>query len=373
MTTPIPYAMVGGGPGAFIGPVHRMAMALDGYYRLVAGAFSSDPAKCQARASEWNVPRAYDTWQELLAQEAALPAGERAELVVIVTPNRLHATIATAALEAGFHVACDKPLATSLDEARALADVHARSDRLLLLTHNYTGYPMVREARALVAQANHGPIGTLRKVYVQYLQGWLATPLEDDPAAPGHKQAAWRCDPAQAGPAGALGDVGTHAHNLAEFITGEPVTITHARAHSHHPGRSLDDDAMALIELPSGATGTLTCSQVCCGRDNALSIQIYGTKGGLEWHQERPAELTLYHADSAPTTLRVGQPRLPAGHPEGYLEAFANLYTELATAIRGAHALPAHLPSLEAGLWGLRFVDQALRNSLDPGKRRRNP
>jgi predicted dehydrogenase len=362
MTTPIPYAMVGGGPGSFIGAVHRMAMALDGHYSLVAGAFSSDPTKTRERAAEWGVPRAYDTWRELLAAEAG-----RTRLVVIVTPNHLHAPVAIAALEAGFDVACDKPLATSVAEAEAIAAAHERSNQRFLLTHNYTGYPMVREARALVAAAEDGPIGKLRKVYVQYLQGWLSAPLETDAAAPGHKQAAWRTDPTQAGPAGALGDIGTHAHNLVEFISGESLRVTHATTQTHHPTRTLDDDAMALFELTSGATGSLTVSQVCTGLDNALSIQAFGTKGGLEWRQECPSELTVFHRDSAPTTLRASQPglspaaaassRLPTGHPEGYLEAFANLYRDFAEALQSDHSSPL-LPSSKTGARGALFVEQ---------------
>ena len=304
MTTPIPYAMVGGGPGAFIGAVHRMAMALDGHFALVAGAFSSDPAKCRERAAEWNVAptRAYDSWQQLLTREAALPASERAQVVVIVTPNHLHHEVAIAALDAGFHVACDKPLTTSSERASAIAQAVKRSGKSFLLTHNYTGSPMVREARALVAQGAAGPIGTVRKVYVEYLQGWLATDLE----ASGQKQAAWRTDPALSGPGGSLGDIGTHAHNLAEFVTGQKITGIEGTRRAFVAGRAVDDDAMAFITFENGADGTLTCSQVCVGRENGLAIRVFGTNGGLEWRQEHPNDLVLYSATEGPITRRTG-------------------------------------------------------------------
>lgn len=374
-THPLRLAMVGGGPGAFIGAVHRTAALMDGHFVLVAGAFSSDADKCRERAAEWGVAedRAYGSWQAMLAGEAALPEGERADVVCIVTPNHLHHEVAIAALDAGFHVACDKPLTTSSEHAAEVAAAVERSGKLFLLTHNYTGSPMAREARELVLQGESGPIGTVRKVYVEYLQGWLATDLE----ATGQKQAAWRTDPARSGPGGALGDIGTHAHNLAEFITGMKITGIEGTRRAFVEGRPVDDDAMAFITFENGADGTLTCSQVCVGRENGLAIRVFGTKGGLEWHQEHPNDLTLYSADGGAVTKRTGNGyltplaqasgRIPPGHPEGYLEAFANLYTDLAHAIRAGEPLPAHTPSIEAGLRGVRFIEDVIASSGELG------
>jgi predicted dehydrogenase len=370
-TTPLRLAMVGGGPGAFIGAVHRTAALMDGEYTLVAGALSSDSVKCQERAAEWGIApeRAYASWQEMFECEAALPPNLRVEVISIVTPNHLHHEVAIAALDAGFHVACDKPMTTSSEHAASMAAAVERSGKLFLLTHNYTGCPMVREARALVAQGEDGPVGTLRKVYVEYLQGWLSEDLEST----GQKQAAWRTDPARSGPGGSLGDIGTHAHNLAEFITGQEITRLLGARRSFVKGRAVDDDAMALIEFEGGADGMLRCSQVCVGRENGLAIQIFGTKGGLEWRQEHPNDLTIYSADEGPLTRRTGNGylspaaqascRVPAGHPEGYLEAFANLYREFAGAVRSGGPLPEHLPSINAGLRGVNFIEQVIASS----------
>jgi predicted dehydrogenase len=373
MTTilPLRLAMVGGGPGAFIGAVHRTAALMDGAYTLVAGALSSDPAKCKERAAEWGIApeRAYDSWQAMLAAERALPEQQRAQVISIVTPNHLHHEVAIGALEAGFHVACDKPLTTSSANASAIKEAHAKSGKLFLLTHNYTGAPMVREARDLVAQGEDGPIGTLRKVYVEYLQGWLSEDLE----ATGQKQAAWRTDPKLNGPGGSLGDIGTHAHNLAEFLTGQRITRLLGARRSFVEGRAVDDDAMAMIEFEGGADGMLRCSQVCVGRENGLAIQVFGTKGGLEWRQEHPNDLTVYSANEGPLTKRTGNGylsalaqssgRVPAGHPEGYLESFANLYREFAAAIRAGGPMPAHLPSIESGVRGVKFIEQVIASS----------
>ncbi|MDF1799169.1 MAG: Gfo/Idh/MocA family oxidoreductase [Planctomycetota bacterium] len=373
-TRPLRLAMVGGGPGAFIGAVHRTAALMDGHYVLVAGALSSDPAKCAEGAAGWGIDpsRAYGSWQMMLQEEASLPADERAEVVSIVTPNHLHHEVAIAALDAGFHVACDKPLTTSSERAAEVAAAVERAAAKgvrFLLTHNYTGSPRVREARELVAKGEAGPIGTVRKVYVEYLQGWLATDLE----ASGQKQAAWRTNPELNGPGGSLGDIGTHAHNLAEFITGMPITAVQGTRRAFVKGRPVDDDAMALITFENGADGTLCCSQVCVGRENGLAIRVFGTKGGLEWHQEHPNDLTIYSADGGAVTKRTGNGylsplaqssgRVPPGHPEGYLEAFANLYTDLATSIRSGEPLPAHLPSIEAGLRGVRFIEDVIASS----------
>ncbi len=370
-TYPLRLAMVGGGPGAFIGAVHRTAALMDGAFTLVAGALSSDPAKCQERAAEWGIApeRAYDSWREMLAAEQALPEAMRAQVISIVTPNHLHHEVAIAALHAGFHVACDKPLTTTSAHAVAIADALESSGKLFLLTHNYTGAPMVREARALVAQGEEGPIGTLRKVYVEYLQGWLSEDLETT----GQKQAAWRTDPKRNGPGGSLGDIGTHAHNLAEFISGQRITRLLGSRRSFVEGRAVDDDAMAMIEFEGGADGMLRCSQVCVGRENGLAIQLFGTKGGLEWRQEHPNDLTVYSATEGPLTRRTGNGylsplaqsscRVPPGHPEGYLESFANLYREFADAIRSGDSLPTHLPSIEAGLRGVKFIEQVIASN----------
>lgn len=373
-TRPLRLAMVGGGPGAFIGSVHRTAALMDGHYVLVAGALSSDPVKCAVRAAEWGIDpsRAYGSWQMMLQEEASLPEDERAEVVSIVTPNHLHHEVAIAALDAGFHVACDKPLTTSSERAAEVAAAVERAAAKgvrFLLTHNYTGAPMVREARALVAKGEAGPIGTVRKVYVEYLQGWLATDLE----ASGQKQAAWRTNPELNGPGGSLGDIGTHAHNLAEFVTGQKITGIEGTRRAFVAGRPVDDDAMAFITFEGGADGTLTCSQVCVGRENGLAIRVFGTKGGLEWRQEHPNDLVIHSATEGPVTRRTGNGylsplaqasgRIPAGHPEGYLESFANLYTEFAVALRDGGPLPAHLPSIEAGLRGVRFIEDVIASS----------
>jgi len=368
---PLRLGMVGGGPGAFIGAVHRTAALMDGAFTLVAGALSSSHDKCLERAAEWGIApaRAYASWQVMLEREAALPASERVEVISIVTPNHLHHEVAIAALDAGFHVACDKPLTTTSAFADQIGDAVHRSGKLFLLTHNYTGCPMVREARSLVAQGEAGPIGRLRKVHVEYLQGWLADDLE----ATGQKQAAWRTNPAMSGPGGSLGDIGTHAFNLAEFITGQKVTRILGTRRSFVAGRQVDDDAMALLEFEGGADGMLRCSQVCVGRENGLAIQLFGTQGGLEWRQEHPNDLTLYSRDEGPQTRRTGNGylsqaaqdscRVPAGHPEGYLEAFGNLYREFAAAIRAGGPMPEHLPSIEAGKRGVRFIEQVIASS----------
>jgi predicted dehydrogenase len=373
---PLRLGMVGGGPGAFIGAVHRTAALMDGEFQLVAGAFSSDPAKCRERAAQWGVEpaRAYASWRDMLMREAELPADRRIDAVAIVTPNHLHHEVAIAAMRAGFDVACDKPLTTSSAHAAAIAAAHEETGRLFLLTHNYTGYPLVREARELVAS---GALGELRKVDVEYLQGWLATPLEQS----GQKQADWRTDPARSGPGGALGDIGTHAFNLAEFVTGHRVTRLFGKRRSFVPGRRVDDDATALLEFEGGADGQLRCSQVCVGRENSLAIRVYGTLGGLEWRQERPNDLVVHSSSGASVTKRTGNgylssaaaavTRTPAGHPEGYLEAFANLYREFAAAVRakrlaprGAPSpLPPHVPSITSGIRGVRFIESVIASS----------
>ncbi|MEZ5980239.1 MAG: Gfo/Idh/MocA family oxidoreductase [Planctomycetota bacterium] len=367
-TQPLRLGMVGGGPGAFIGAVHRIAAQMDGEFQLVAGAFSSDPVKGRERALEWGVraDRTYSSWQQMIASESALPESQRIQALSIVTPNHLHHEVAIAALDARIHVACDKPLTTSSELAAKVADAVERSGKLFLLTHNYTGHPLVREMRERIAA---GAIGEVRKVYVEYLQGWLADDLEST----GQKQASWRTDPARSGPGGSLGDIGTHAFNLAEFVTGRRVTKLYGRKRAFVEGRPVDDDAMALLEFDGGADGMLRCSQVCVGRENGLRIEVFGTDGGFEWKQEHPNDLTCFRKDGGAVIERTGNghlgalakssSRIPPGHPEGYLEAFANLYREFAASIRAKSALPEHTPSVDAGVRGVRFVEAVIESN----------
>jgi len=362
--------MVGGGPGAFIGGVHRICLAMDGQFQLVAGAFSSDPAKSRQTGGELGLDpkRVYATWGELLDVEARLPADQRIHAVSIVTPNHVHFGPAKAALERGFHVICDKPLCITVEEADELERLVAKTGLRFCVTHNYTGYPMVREARNLVRS---GRLGDVRKVYVEYLQGWLSDKLEDS----GQKQAKWRSDPKQSGACGAMGDIGTHAANLAEHITGSPLDSLYARLTTFVPGRLLDDDGMVLFKLKNGANGTLSASQVCVGRENGLMIRVFGTKGGLQWEQEKPNDLQVWWKDKAPELWRPGNgwvdaeaktlQRIPPGHPEGYLEAFANLYKSFALAIRGQPDISAPFPTVSDGLAGMKFLRACVKSSKE--------
>ncbi len=365
---PIRIGQIGGGPGAFIGAVHRLCMRMDGDFQLVAGAFSSDPERSRQTGRELGLDpgRVYDSWKAMLEGEAARPEGERIEAVSIATPNHLHHGPAVAFLRRGFHVICDKPLTTDSRLAAEMAAAARESGRVFALTHNYTGYPMVREARELVRS---GRLGQVRKVYVEYLQGWLADRLE----ATGQKQAAWRTDPARNGPGGSLGDIGTHAFNLLEHITGERVARLLGVRRAFVEGRPVDDDAMVLLELSGGGSGTLTCSQVCVGRENGLRIRIFGTEGSLEWDQEHPNDLRVWWKDRAPELRRPGNPwlgasalslgRIPPGHPEGYLEAFANLYRAFAQAIRGEADLEDAFPTVADGVRGVRFIEAVIASS----------
>jgi predicted dehydrogenase len=373
---PIRLGMVGGGEGSFIGGVHRIAARLDGEFQLVAGALSADPDKARRSGAALGLDpgRSYASYAEMARAEAARPDG--IEAVSIVTPNHMHAGPARAFLEAGTHVICDKPLTATLDEAEALAAEVRASRPLFVLTHNYTAYPMVRQARAMVAE---GAIGRVRVVAVEYIQGWLATRVEDT----GNKQAAWRTDPARSGPAGALGDIGTHAFNLAEFVTGLKVEAVAAEASAVVEGRRVDDNTTALLRFEGGARGTLWCSQVAIGRQNGLALRVYGETGALEWEQERPE--VLRHAplgQPVRVVVRGGDgvlpaaahaSRIPGGHPEGYLEGFAQLYRDAAELIRARRegrepAAEARLvPGIEAGLRGMRFIDAALASSRRDG------
>lgn len=365
--------MVGGGEGAFIGQVHRQAMRLDGHIELVCGAFSRDLENNRRSAAALHLDpgRCYDAWETLLAAERERPADQRMELLAIVTPNHLHAPIAETALHAGFHVFSEKPAALSLADMQALAAAQADSGRLYGLAHTYQGYPMVWQARHMVQT---GTLGRLRKIFVEYPQGWLG----EDLAGQGNKQAAWRGEPAQAGPSGCMGDIGVHAFNLAEFVSGQRIERLCADLGVHVAGRQLDDDGAVLFQTDGGASGVLIASQVCTGKENALTLRLYGERGGLEWRQEEPNSLIHTPRGEALRVLRAGvdqrwlcddalrRLRLPAGHPEGYLEAMANLYTNFATAIRLGHAL--EVPGVDAGLRGMAFIETVIASHHSDNK-----
>ncbi|QIB07939.1 Gfo/Idh/MocA family protein [Pseudomonas bijieensis] len=373
----IRMGFVGGGEGAFIGQAHRQAAGLDGGFELVCGAFSRDPHNTRQTGAALGLAasRCYHDWQHMLDTEALLPLDQRMELLVIVTPNHLHAPIASQALEAGFHVFSEKPAALDLKELLALREVLQGSRCLYGLAHTYLGYPMVWQAREMVRS---GVIGQVRKVLVEYPQGWLS----QDVAAQGNKQAEWRDDPLQSGLGGCIGDIGTHAFSLAEFVADQPIQQLCAALGTHIPGRQLDDDVAMLFKMADGASGVLLASQVCTGEENPLKIRIYGDKGALEWRQEEPASLIHRALDQPLRILRsgVGQPwlceaaqrrmRLPAGHPEGYLEAMANLYGDFAQAIRNHVEGPdiPGVPGIETGLRGMAFIEAAILNHRGDAK-----
>ena len=361
--------MVGGGSGSFIGAVHRIAARLDDRYELVAGAFSSDAERARHSANALHVSpdRAYASFGEMAEREAA--RDDRIDVVSIVTPNDSHVAIASAFLDHGFPVICDKPLCTSLADAQRLRDQVRRTGLPFILTHNYSGYPMVREARALVAG---GALGPIRVVQVEYPQDWLATDLETT----GQKQAAWRTDPARSGPAGSVGDIGTHAYHLACFVTGLELSELLADLATFVPGRRLDDDARMLLRFAGGARGALWCSQVAAGNENGLRLRVYGERGGLEWAQEHPNQLRHSPLGEAPRTLFRGMPglsddaqkasRIPAGHPEGYLEGFAQLYADAADLL--SKEGDGHLlPGIEDGVAGVAFIEAAVASSKAGG------
>lgn len=367
MCRKIRMGMIGGGPGSFIGAVHRMAANLDGQIELVCGCFSSTPEKSKETGKALFLPpeRVYSSWQEMIEKEAELPEDVRMDFVSIVTPNHVHFAPAMMALEKGFHVALDKPMTFTLDEARQLAAKVKETGKLFLLTHTYTGYPMVKEARARVAR---GELGKIRRIYVEYPQGWLY-----NDCAACNKQAAWRVDPKRSGKAGCMGDIGTHAFNLAEYITGLKATEICGELNTFVPGRLLDDDGAALIRYEGGARGVLMASQIAVGCENSLRIRVFGEKGALEWAQEEPNTLYMRWPDRPMEVLRTNNSyvspisaynsRVPAGHPEGYLEAFANLYRNFATALRalieGKQPTPESLdfPSAEEGVRGMLFIE----------------
>jgi predicted dehydrogenase len=371
----IRLGMVGGGEGAFIGAVHRIAARIDDQYELVAGALSSTPEKARRSGQALGLApdRVYDNYEAMAKAEAARPDG--VEAVSIVTPNHVHAPAAYALLNAGIHVICDKPLTVSLFEAKRMQAAVAASGRIFALTHNYTGYPLVRCMRQMVRA---GELGELRLVQVEYPQDWLSGPTE----ASGNKQAEWRVDPARAGGGGSLGDIGTHAFNLADYVTGLDVAELLADLNTFVPGRKLDDNAQILLRYANGARGALWASQVAPGNENGLKLRVYGTKGGFRWAQENPNELrwaplgepariiTRAGPGSGSAAARVT--RTPGGHPEGYLEGFANIYSEVALAIKAARegkAPPAEceFPTVLDGVKGVAFVEAAVKSSKANG------
>ncbi len=372
--------MVGGGRGAFIGGVHRIAAAIDQQIELVCGAFSSNPEKSRLSGEDFflDPSRVYGTYEEMIKKESELPEDVRMDFISIVTPNHMHYGPAKMALEHGFHVVCDKPLAFDLEESRDLVDTVNRTGMIFALTHNYTGYPMVKQARAMI---KNGDLGKIRKVVVEYPQGWLATLLEADTE---QKQAAWRTDPSKSGIAGSMGDIGTHAENLAEYITGLKIAEMCADISTIVDGRQLDDDGNVLLRFDNGARGILFASQISVGEENSLAIRIYGEKAGLEWHQMEPNTLIVKYQNKANEIYRTGvgelypetvaAARTPAGHPEGYLEAFANIYRNFSKCVQariaGVEVDPIYndYPTVEDGLRGMEFIYKVIESGKSDQK-----
>jgi len=373
------YAMVGGGRGAFIGAVHRKAMALDGQIELVAGALSADAERARASGRDLGLAEArnHGSWQALLDDELKRPRGERIDFVSIVTPNHVHFEVAKAFTEAGIHVVCDKPLVHTSEQAQALVAARERSGTVFGVTHNYTGYPMVRQAREMVRS---GELGQIRKVIVEYNQGWLATQLE----AGDHKQADWRVDPARSGIVGAIGDIGTHAENLVASVCGLEIESLCADLTAFVPGRRLDDDGNLLLRYKGGARGVMIASQIEIGGENDLRLRVFGTQGSLAWHQEDPNLLVHASLDGPKRLLTRGSPwlcdaakkasRLPTGHPEAFIEAFANLYLGVAEAIlakeegRALAPLEGDFPTLADGARGVKFMEKTVESSRSAAK-----
>lgn len=372
----IRMGMVGGGQGAFIGAVHRIAAQIDSQIELVCGAFSSDAERCVASGKELYLPasKCYPDFGTMMTEEAKLPLGERMDFVAIVTPNHVHFPAAKAALEAGFHVLSDKPATLDKAEAIELAKIVKATGLKYGLTHNYTGYPMVKQAKEMI---DRGDIGQIRKIVVEYPQGWLATPLEQT----GQKQAEWRTDPKRSGAAGCMGDIGTHAENLAEYVTGLQIDELAADLTHFVDGRLLDDDGNVLLRFKGGAKGILHASQISVGEENRLNIRVYGETGGFEWQQMEPNTLLVHKLDQPTQIYRTGNGylgeaatahiRIPAGHPEGYLEAFANIYRNFAAAIAAdlsgeqAPAYANDYPTIEDGVRGMAFIEAVVRSSED--------
>lgn len=373
MSRKIRMGMVGGGRGAFIGAVHRMAAGIDGQIDLVCGALHVDPEVAIQSGQDLNLApeRIYRTYHEMFEKESQLPAGERMDFVSIVTPNHVHYEPAKLALENGFHVVCEKPISFSTEEAEQMQQLVNDTGLVFALTHTYTGYPMVKQAREMIKS---GVFGKIRKVVVEYPQGWLSTPLEQT----GQQQASWRTDPKKSGKAGSVGDIGTHAENLAETITGLRITELSADVTTFVEGRLLDDDANVLIRFNNGAKGVLHCSQISAGEENAINIRVYGEKGGIQWHQHDPNTMYVKWLDKPMEVYRTGMPylgdmaaahtRTPAGHPEGYLEAFGNIYRNFAKVVQaridGVEPDPTFLdfPTVEDGVRGMKFIDAVIES-----------
>jgi predicted dehydrogenase len=366
--------MIGGGTGSFIGEVHRKAAALDGAFELVAGSFSSHPAVSKETGKRLGLPssRVYESYEEMIETEKELPEDERMEAVSVVTPNHVHFDPADMALQHGFHVIMDKPMTFNLKEALQLRERVSSSGNVFALTHTYTGYPMVKEAREFVKQ---GKLGNIRKVYVEYPQGWLSTPLEEE----GNKQAEWRTDPEKSGAGGCTGDIGTHAANMAEYVTGLKILELCSDVSITVEGRKLDDDAAAFLKFENNATGVLMATQIAAGEENDLKLRVYGEKAGLEWTHTQPNTLLFKPLDEPAQIYRAGTgylsetaqkfTRLPAGHPEGYIEAFANIYLEFHRAVRD-HAkgeftsdTDYDYPTVEDGVRGMAFIETMLQSA----------
>lgn len=379
MKRKIRMGMVGGGRGAFIGAVHRMAAAIDGEIELVCGAFSSNPKKSKLSGADLYLPkdRVYGSYEEMIKNEAQLSLGERMDFISIVTPNHMHFGPAKMALENGFHVVCDKPLCFNMKEAKALQKLVEKTGLIFALTHNYTGYPMVKQAKSMIAK---NKIGKIRKVMVEYPQGWLSTFVEGTDS----KQAAWRTDPKRSGIAGAMGDIGTHAENLAEYISGLKIKKMCADLSILVEGRRLDDDGNVLLEFDNGAKGILSASQIAAGEENNLRIRIYGEKGGLDWSQMKPNSLIVRWLNKPMEILRTGvgnlsaeaqaHTRLPGGHPEGYLEAFANIYRNFAKCVQARlqnkkpNKVYTDFPSVADGVRGMQFIEKVVASSKSKSK-----
>jgi predicted dehydrogenase len=378
MSRKLRLGMIGGGQGAFIGAVHRIAARIDDHYELVCGAFSSDSSRSAKSGEELGLDpsRVYGSYAELFEKEKLLPENVRVQVISIVTPNHVHFEPAKLALESGFHVVLDKPMTFSLAEAKQLAKVLETSGKRFCLTHTYTGYPMVKQAREMIAA---GVLGKIRKVYVEYPQGWLSTFEEA-----GNKQASWRTDPSQSGIAGAMGDIGTHAFNLAEYVSGETVTHVCADINIVVPGRKLDDDGAVLLKFGNGASGVLFATQIAAGEENNIKVRVYGEKGGIEWQQADNNSLLVKLAGEPVQVYRTGSDylgsfakhntRTPGGHPEGYLEAFANLYKNIALCIQteaeGKTPSPQALdyPGMEEGLRGMAFIETVIASGKSTDK-----
>lgn len=373
MKRKLKMGMVGGGRDAFIGSVHRMAANLDGQIELVAGAFSSDPDKSRLSGEDLYLDpaRVYGSYEEMAEKESGLPEGERIDFVSIVTPNHMHFPVAKCFLEAGFHVVCDKPMTFNVEEAVELKAIVDKSGKVFALTHNYTGYPMVKEARELVRS---GKLGRILKIVAEYPQGWLIKNIDEE----GQKQAAWRTDPSKAGASSCIGDIGTHAENLGRYITGLELESVCADFTSFVSGRKLEDDGNLLVRYKGGAKGVLYASQISVGEENSLRIRVYGEQASLDWKQEYPNDLVVKYAEAPRQLLRRGNPylsdhankfsRIPPGHPEAFIEAFANIYLEAARAIRDAitgqsGGEPYDYPTVDDGIEGMRFIATAVKSA----------